>query len=126
MLADRIEARHILAFVAIVDGEIIGFVSGADQFLRPWRSGHFLGVGETFKGCGIAPLLIDRFIMTNRRPLVRFFVGSHNIGAKQLFERLGFRPVSVRKNHYDNGDDAIAMMVSTSRYKQIYRPDFLK
>lgn len=65
-----------------------------------------------YRGRGFAQRLIFRLLnLARARGMTRatLEVRVSNTPAQKLYEKFGFRPVSVRKRYYDDGEDALIM-----------------
>ena len=54
------------------------------------------------------------FVKTISGKHITLEVASQNTIAIHLYEKMGFQKISIRKNYYRNGDDAIIMAFSLS------------
>ena len=75
----------------------------------------FICVSETYKKKGISTMLINLFENACKQMLkvpthkILLEVGSLNIPAIELYKKLNFKEISIRKKYYKNGDDAVIM-----------------
>ena len=65
----------------------------------------------------VSPMKADAmqiFVKTISGKHITLEVASRNTTAIHLYEKLNFQKISIRKNYYRNGDDAIIMVLSLS------------
>lgn len=96
--------------VAELDGEVIGY---ADMWIVAGEAQLFnIAVDPSYRGNEIGLRLLDymlRVASENCR-IITLEVRRSNVPALNLYRRVGFRDVGVRKGYYtDNGEDAILM-----------------
>lgn len=64
-----------------------------------------IGVAPNFRGSGFAKTLLNSVIENSAKNTKIFLeVNSNNKVAINLYESLGFKKISLRKNYYQNGD----------------------
>jgi ribosomal-protein-alanine N-acetyltransferase len=93
------DLNHVLGFV-----QFRSFASDADL--------DFVLVSSHCRGRGIAKLLLQNsflFLKSNGVARIILEVGAGNSAAKRLYVSLGFMEVSLRKNYYRSGEDALVM-----------------
>ena len=93
------DLNHVLGFV-----QFRSFASDADL--------DFILVSSHCRGRGIGKLLLQNsFFFLKRNGVERIIleVGTGNYAAKSLYVSLGFMEVSLRKNYYRSGEDALVM-----------------
>lgn len=100
------------SLVAELGGRVVGYVLWwfvADEV-------HIVNLA-VHAGCrrrGVARLLLDevfRRAQARGMAIATLEVRYHNVAAIQLYERLGFRQIAIRKSYYaDNGEDALVML----------------
>ena len=95
-------------WVAILDGRVVGFLvtrgtgPGEKEILN-------LAVDQTFRRRGVATALLKKELANG--PAARFLeVRESNLSAIRLYRGMGFRPVGVRKNYYNNPPEAAIVM----------------
>jgi ribosomal-protein-alanine N-acetyltransferase len=74
-----------------------------------------LAVDLSFRGCGLAKLLVREAARSGIRKGLRFMnleVRVSNQPAIQLYQGLGFAILAVRKNFYSNSEDAYQMRLA--------------
>ena len=65
-----------------------------------------------FRRKGIAQSVINRLIdelLEKKVENIFLEVRVSNYGARALYEKLGFKEIGIRKNYYENAEDAIVM-----------------
>lgn len=94
---------------AVVDGEMVGFVSG--DVRRRERTGWIttIGVLPEYRRLGIATALLDLCEAQMGQPAVRLCVRKSNTGAIQLYAQRGYQFVSVWNRYYSGGEDALVL-----------------
>ncbi len=110
-LRSCLELSNVDGEAALVDDSIIGYFFAqyaADE-------AHILNVGiiKDYRRMGIATFLLERFIKRAKAygaETCYLEVRSGNRSAQQMYFNQGFMPVSVRKQYYPNGEDAIILM----------------
>jgi [ribosomal protein S18]-alanine N-acetyltransferase len=85
---------------------------GALSWLRVADELHLLSVvvAERARGRGVGATLVDSGAALGREHGAAVFlleVRKQNVGARRLYERLGFFPYGARRRYYPDGDDAI-------------------
>ena len=90
------------------DKHVVGYLFG-------WRvmdEYHLnnIAVSENFRGNGIGNKLLENMVVyLNELKVKSVFleVSSSNLRARKLYEKVGFIPLSERKDYYSKGDDAV-------------------
>lgn len=107
-LAEQPRSRH---YVVALDGrEVIGYAglsAAADQ-----ADVQTVAVREEHRGKGVGSAMLTELLAeAARRGATEIFleVRADNPGARSIYERFGFAQISVRRNYYDDGTDAIVM-----------------
>jgi ribosomal-protein-alanine N-acetyltransferase len=101
--------RHSL-FLAVHESEPLGYLEM--RITLDEAEIDFVAVDNAFQRMGIGKKLVSNSIQhAIAKGACRVFleVGEHNKGAIALYEGLGFSQISVRKNYYKNGENAIVM-----------------
>jgi len=73
-----------------------------------------LAVSPKLQRRGVGTLLMNRFLEESRKKgakVVTLEVRKGNDGAMRFYSRLGFQPVDVIKNYYNDGEDAYQMQL---------------
>ena len=101
-----------LFFVVIVDGRVVGYVSGMVE----GRYGHVasIAVSQICRGKGLGQKLLERLLREFRElgtESVFLEVKVGNSAALRLYTKLGFRAVGYKRRYYSDGSDAIIMML---------------
>ncbi|NRA87766.1 MAG: GNAT family N-acetyltransferase [Rhizobiales bacterium] len=106
------DKKHTL-FVATYKDEFAGYTALYQKTFSPWASGNNIIVVQKFTVKCIAPYLLRHAIKHCKRPFIRIYVEKNNKKAIQLYRKFGFFHVSTIAKHYENGDDALVMMIFT-------------
>ena len=98
-------------FVAEHEGVIIGYI----DFWITFDSGciNHIAVLPNLRSKGIGSILLEDAISRMKKAGVMNItleVRYHNTNAIKFYEKHGFKNILVKKNYYDNGDDAIYML----------------
>jgi len=99
-------------FIALVDNRRAGYVGS--WLTIPNAEILNLFVSEEFRGLGIGALLMDEVIMVcndNEIENLTLEVRVSNEYAITLYENLGFSKAAIRKKYYENGENAILMVL---------------
>ena len=94
-VADHIEGHPDLCFAAEIDGEVVGFLLGADSYEILQDTGHleWIAVAPEHRLGGLATRLIETFLealwATGRKEVVAD-VSSGNEASRALFARTGW------------------------------------
>lgn len=98
-------------FVAIMDGEIVGYVVGFISI--PIKGRIFtLCVKEGCRGMGIGTKLVEKICETLRKKgsnEATLEVRISNISAQHFYFKRGFMPTWVERGYYSDGEDALVM-----------------
>lgn len=110
-LRSCLELATVEGEAALRKGEIIGYLFA--QYVED--EAHLLNVGvrKQYRRQGIARKLLGHFLerCRKRRLQVCYLeVRTSNLAAQKLYYQYGFAPVSIRKNYYPNGEDALILM----------------
>ena len=100
-------------FVALVDGKRAGYVGS--WLTLPNAEILNLFVSDRYRGLGIGKSLMDHVIEVcneNEIEALTLEVRVSNEHAIKLYKDLGFKSVTVRKNYYENNEDALLMVLS--------------
>ncbi len=98
-------------FIAICEGEIIGFIllQKTDEL-----NVDSIVVKKNFRNRGAATMLIEMaktYARLNGINTLSLEVAYKNVSAFLLYEKLGFKVRRIRKKYYENGDDAVEMIL---------------
>jgi len=107
-LQHHLDGAWTLALVALVAGEIIGYLTAVGSSRDPAELG--LGVAEVWRGHGVGTRLVEAAIAWGRAHDVHKLtvdVFPHNRPTLHLFEKLGFEREGVRRGHYRRRDGAL-------------------
>jgi ribosomal-protein-alanine N-acetyltransferase len=103
------------AFVLRENGVLQGYVS----YLITFDSATIcrLAVKKEFRRQGVAQKLLDQMVrdcQSKSEPVewITLEVRESNIPAKNLYEKNGWENITIKKNYYDNGENAIYMVRS--------------
>ncbi len=102
-------------FVAVADGNVVGFIVGGLEDTGENVYGHLcnLGVIPSYQHRGIGRLLVNRIEHQFAFELatgVQLEVRASNTVAQRFYRRLGYREVFRIGNYYSNAEDAVVMM----------------
>lgn len=109
------DPKHTI-MVGYYKGEFAGYAIMCNRRFRPWTSGDNLIILKEYFGKSIGAYLVWAAIKDSKRPFLRLFVEKKNKGAIRLYRKFGFFKMGVKKNHYENGDDALIMLKYTSNW----------
>lgn len=98
--------EFLKAFGAFIDGKMVGFVLFNDVYGDIEIC--YIAVIEEYRRKHIASMLISEALKLMKN-ICSLDVRSKNVAAIALYKSLGFVPVYIRKNYYDD-DDAIVML----------------
>jgi len=98
-------------YVAIIDGETVGYVVGFISI--PIRGRVFtLAVKEEYRSMGVGTQLMDKICETlksNGSDEATLEVRISNIPAQHFYMKRGFVPAWVERGYYTDGEDALIM-----------------
>lgn len=102
-------------FVAVVDGQVGGFVVGALEDTGENIYGHLcnLAVSPRFRHRGIGKLLVTRAehqFALELASAVQLEVRVSNAPAQKFYRQMGYQNVFGIESYYANGEDALVMM----------------
>ena len=90
------------------DGKIIGYIG--ISYVLDSADIISIVVHKDYTKKGIATLLLQEiftFARENNIQKIMLEVRSSNLPAQKLYEKLGFKQITIRKNYYDNTEDAL-------------------
>lgn len=110
MLDETLEISNFLGFVAESEGKVIGYVGSVSN---DWEAEILnVAVTEKYRRQKIAKTLLEMILDTflkQKKEKCFLEVRASNLNAKALYKKLGFSEIGVRKNYYENTEDAIIM-----------------
>lgn len=109
----ELENKLAVYLVALLDGEIVGYagawnICGEVDIMN-------VGVSKAARRRGIASGLLRRLLIECRTEgvcEVNLEVRKGNTAARELYQKLGFCEVGLRKGYYDGKEDAVLMKFS--------------
>lgn len=109
-----LQRPNTVAFVATMNGKLVGYVLGVVQRGRLKDTAHLysIAVDSSVRRQGAGRALLRRFIAAAKRSEVQRFlleVAVANRKARKLFEAEGFRKVRIMPDYYGEGHDGIKM-----------------
>lgn len=107
---EKAQSGEYIALVAEVQNTVVGFVIAWN--VRQEGEIATIAVDKNFRGQGIAQLLLEAALHEAvRRGAEAMFleVRLGNPVAQHLYKKCGFFQVGLRKNYYQNGEDAVVM-----------------
>jgi len=93
--------------VAKIDEKIVGYIG--ISYIIDSADVISIVVDKNYTRQGIATMLLNSifdFAVKNNITKIMLEVRKSNISAQKLYEKNGFKKISVRKNYYDNIEDA--------------------
>jgi len=99
-------------FIVLVDNKRAGYVGS--WLTLPNAEILNLFVSEDYRGLGIGAQLMDKVIeVCNENDIenLTLEVRMSNKYAIKLYKEIGFKKVSVRKKYYENGEDALLLVL---------------
>jgi ribosomal-protein-alanine acetyltransferase len=108
-IAHLLTDYNSLSLVAIVNSEIVGFITGAICFNRRALNGHILtiDVTPTFRRRGVGQRLlqeIERIFIERGAETCHLEVREDNVAAISLYRKSGYREIGRLENYYRNAD----------------------
>ena len=107
---DEIAARYSWPFVAVCDGEVVGYVCLMSLFEEAQILN--IAVSPSQRGKGIARILLEfafSLALEKEAETMSLEVRASNGAALWLYEKLGFIRVGIRARYYESNEDAILM-----------------
>ncbi len=100
-------------FVAMIDEKVVGY----GGFWYIVNEGHItnIAVHEDYRGQGIGSLILDEMIAQKEELWMiglTLEVRVSNVNAIKFYEKKGFVEEGVRKNYYENNEDALIMWLN--------------
>jgi len=62
---------------------------------------------DKYRRMGFANKLFDKFVLENKPKKMFLEVNKNNVSAINLYSKLGFNQIAIRKSYYSNGDDCL-------------------
>lgn len=102
--------KSLLGILVAADSTVQGFIEC--RYFEETADLDFVLIDSALRGRGLGRFLIEN--METRLKEVRVAkmfleVGINNISAIQLYRKLGYSDISMRKAYYRNGEDALVM-----------------
>ncbi len=99
----------VIRLKAVVDGKMVGFITGDPhpQERVGWIA--TLGVLPQYRRLGIAAALLTQCEQEMNLPNVRLSVRRSNEPAIALYHKYGYKMVDVWRNYYHSGEDALVL-----------------
>lgn len=94
--------------VAKQNDKVIGYISG--YFIDGIGEIYNFLVDDIYQRQGIGNMLFDKLMEINKVTSLTLEVRDSNQKGYNFYLKKGFKEISVRKNYYKNGDDAIVMI----------------
>ena len=111
-LVNELNMNYAIYYVAYRGNKILGFVG--TWFVVDEMQIHSLAVDENFRGKKIAESLIAVCMDTaleNNTSRAILDVRESNIPAQNLYKKLGFKQVGIRKQYYPDKENALLLSV---------------
>lgn len=107
-LEHSLRLENVLCYVAKNDEKVLGFVLIEET---PYDFDILeIVVDQELRGRGIGTMLMKKvldYAKLTHKEKATLEVASDNISAISFYEKFGFSQISVRKNYYKNGNDAL-------------------
>lgn len=102
--------ENAVAKVATIDGKVVGYYSFYQILDEADVNNIAVDSAWQNKGIGSA-LMLDMIDECKQRDIsaITLEVGANNVVAQRLYDKFGFRQEGLRKNYYNNTEDAIIM-----------------
>jgi len=110
MFMEELSGKFSRYYVAMIDEKAVAYMGM--WFLS--GEGHItnIAVGKDYRRKGVAKALLSHFIALAKEENLEFMtleVRASNTPAISLYESFGFSYAGVRKNYYDNKEDALVL-----------------
>lgn len=110
-LADELQNPHAVFRVALLDGEVAGYVG----MLHVLDEGDICNVAvfDRFRRKGVATALLHSlfdYAAENKLSFITLEVRESNVGAQAFYQTMGFETIGVRKNFYDKPKEHAVLM----------------
>lgn len=105
---------NFITLVALVNSEIIGFITGSVEVSAGETAGHIytLDVKRSHRKQGVGSKLLSSFESVLSEKGVRMFcleVGINNVPAKRLYSKYGYKPCGTINDYYGPSKDALML-----------------
>lgn len=97
----------IVRLKAVVDDQMVGFISGERDHRHRWGWVTSIGVLPPYRKQGIAQALLTRCENLLNLPVIRLSVRASNQAAVQLYLKMGYQKVARWKRYYNGGEDGL-------------------
>lgn len=106
----ELENKIATYLVAEKDGRVLGYaglwnICGSADIMN-------VGVLKEYRRCGIANTLLaelEKYCLDNGIFEINLEVRVSNIPAQELYKKMGYKEIAVRKGYYDGKEDGIVM-----------------
>jgi ribosomal protein S18 acetylase RimI-like enzyme len=109
-IAKMVSSQSALFMVGFIERDFAGYGLIRNWPFRPWTSGDALAVMPDYRRHGVASAILDFALQKAARPMFRLFVRADNAMAIKLYRSRQFIVVGRRREHYEDGEDALIMM----------------
>ena len=100
---------NVVRLKAVVAGEMVGFIAGDIRTSERLAWIATIGVLPEYRGRGIGGVLLQACEGRLKMPRVRLNVRVSNLSAIHLYQRMGYRQVSIWPRYYQDGEDALIL-----------------
>ncbi len=112
ILEEELKDENSYYLVAKINNEIVGF-AGMKIILNEADIMNIV-IRKNFRNLGIGSTLLKNLILNAKQKEITKLtleVNENNLPAIHLYEKLNFKKISIRKNYYNNIDNAIIMQL---------------
>ncbi len=99
----------IVRLKAVLNDMMVGFVAGEHRSDENTGWITTIGVLPEFRRMGIASVMLDVAEQRIGSPYIRLTVRRSNLDAIALYEKRGYRQVSVWRRYYSGGEDGLVL-----------------
>lgn len=107
MIEEEINRNVITFLVEEKDEKIIGYISGF--FLDGIGEIYNFVVDEAYQRKGIGTALLNELIIINNAKEIMLEVDEQNIKGLNFYLKHDFKQITLRKNYYQNGNNAVVL-----------------
>ena len=100
---------NVVRLKAVAGDQVVGFVAGDIRASENMAWIATIGVLPEFRRKGVGAALLKACEERLKVAHVRLSVRESNVGAIRLYERFGYKQVSVWTGYYSDGEDAVIM-----------------